>query len=90
MRIHDIYTQNKCYFFSVHLEGVVVSIHSHCYCLKDFEDFAFKMAFRIYSTNFSIASATIIFIHGGWLWVWKTVKSDLEQALAKMWLIKLR
>lgn len=47
------------------------------------------MTLRIYSTNFSVASVEIIFIHRGWLWVWKTVKSHLEQTPAKMWLIKL-
>ena len=48
------------------------------------------MVFRIYSTNFSISSVVMIFLHVVWLRVWKTVKTHLEQTLVKMWLIKLK
>lgn len=71
-----IYTQVSTAFSSVYLEGVSLSIQSHCYCSKGFQNAAFKMTLRIYSTNFSVASVEIIFIHRGWLWVWKTVKKS--------------
>lgn len=48
------------------------------------------MVFRIYSTNFSISSVVMIFLHVVWLRVWKTVKTHLGQTLVKMWSIKLK